>query len=238
MLDNVMALRPAETEVNSASPNDQQANEGDEMHTLPAMIEQFIQLVEQYLDSRQQQIDSENSAPHSGKNWRREQAMYEHARNQQIVADETRDSFKKLGERLAVSIERAGQDSTGIRKLLHYAYASLGFDEIKSHWADWKVHLQQTATAISSLKRNGDTPATKSSEAEIQDHQSDTWVPASEITKGYVVGKSQLTKLAQKYPDIRRAARPEDRIRWRKSRLLWVYNKRRIYELTEGAGDE
>lgn len=68
-----------------------------------------------------------------------------------------------------------------------------------------------------------------------QDDDAEDWVPYDEIKQLYGVGKGQLKKLADKNPKIRRDATSADRKRWNKPRLLWLYNKRRIYELTEGA---
>lgn len=78
--------------------------------------------------------------------------------------------------------------------------------------------------AIRELRSNPERPS-----------DDDQWAPAAEIVKlGYVQSKSALTKLAKKHPEIRRAATDDERIRFGNKRLYDVYNKRRIYELTEG----
>jgi hypothetical protein len=61
----------------------------------------------------------------------------------------------------------------------------------------------------------------------------DEWVPEKMLPAHG--SKSTTTKLAKKHPTIRRDATVADRKHFNMPKLLFLYNKRRFYELTEGA---
>ena len=61
------------------------------------------------------------------------------------------------------------------------------------------------------------------------------WASSTEIKERYGVGTGQLSKLAKKNPKIRRSATIADRERLKNPKLLYMYDKRLIYEMIEGA---
>ena len=65
------------------------------------------------------------------------------------------------------------------------------------------------------------------------------WIDGDSILqKSYVGSKGQLSKLANKYPGIRRPATEADRVRLGKERIRFVYDARRFYELSGEARNE
>ncbi len=56
-----------------------------------------------------------------------------------------------------------------------------------------------------------------------------------EKLQSYTPVKSQLTKLCKKYPSLRRKATDEDRQRWNKPAMQFMYDLRVAYEISESA---
>lgn len=63
------------------------------------------------------------------------------------------------------------------------------------------------------------------------------WAPYDEVERLYGPSSGQLTKMKDKNPKIRRDATSEDREKWKKPKMLYIYNKRLIYEARERDSD-
>lgn len=73
----------------------------------------------------------------------------------------------------------------------------------------------------------------------------DEWLPYDhDVLKSYFLGedpdkyKGKLYRLAKKHDGIQRSATEEERRKFGKPRLNMVFNRRRIFELTEGRAQE
>ncbi len=99
--------------------------------------------------------------------------------------------------------------------------------------SDWLAHVRNQvgdwADTCRSLGRRTGATAVDTTE----------WVDSGWIlAKGYVASSGQLSKLCKRYPNIRQSATDSDKMRLGKPRIRFVYDGRRVYELTEGASGD
>lgn len=96
----------------------------------------------------------------------------------------------------------------------------------------------RSSAVASSAKDDGPIKTTDDdADAQLALDVGDHWAPYDEIKSLYGVSSGQLTKMANKNPKIRRAAKSEDREKWNKPKMMYMYDKRLIYEAKERDSD-